>query len=298
MPITQLHLDATTTATKAWAELTRVFRSAALESPVIDSRLLICHVLGLDRLGLLREPHRPLADHAGPLIAAARRRLACEPVSRIVGERYFWGRPFKITPATLDPRPDSETLVAAALEVAEPIQAARGTAPLRLLDLGTGTGCLLLTLLAERPTATGVGIDISPEAVAVARDNARRLGLDSRAAFSVGWWGQGVTGPFDIVVSNPPYIRRGDLTNLAPDVARYDPVLALDGGDDGLSAYRDILATSLQLADPAAVLFEVGKGQADDVQRLMVGAFADHRAVTTQRWRDLADIERVVSVAT
>jgi len=101
MPITQLHLDATTTATKAWAELTRVFRSAALESPVIDSRLLICHVLGLDRLGLLREPHRPLADHAGPLIAAARRRLACEPVSRIVGERYFWGRPFKITPATL-----------------------------------------------------------------------------------------------------------------------------------------------------------------------------------------------------
>ena len=291
-------LDPATTATKAWAELSRAFRDARLDSPVIDSRLLVCHVLGIDRLELLRDPHRPLGTNAGSLLAAARRRLANEPVSRIIGMRYFWGRPFIVTPATLDPRADSETLVAAALELAKPIRLARGAEPLRLLDLGTGTGCLLLTLLAELPHATGVGVDISADAIAVARSNTATLGLTTRAEFVTGRWGQDLTGPFDIIVSNPPYIRSGALTGLAPDVVRYDPVLALDGGEDGLAAYRDILSTSIKLANPGALLLEVGAGQADDVQQLMTAACSATPGITTHRWRDLADIERVVGIST
>ncbi len=298
MPEIQLRLETTTTATKAWGELSRVFRAAGLESPVIDSRLLVCHVLGLDRLGLLREPHRPIADHAATLISAARRRLAHEPVSRIIGERHFWGRPFKITPDTLDPRADSETLVAAALELAAPISPVRGKEPLRLLDLGTGTGCLLLTLLAELPNAKGIGVDISPGAIAIARENAVALGLEGRVEFSGGSWAEAIVGSFDIIVSNPPYIRSRDIAGLALNVANYDPLLALDGGDDGLDAYRQIVATSLKLATPGAVLFEVGQGQADDVQRLLLDALAGEPNLTAHRWRDLAGIERVVGVAT
>jgi release factor glutamine methyltransferase len=294
MPDLSLHIDPTTTSTKAWGELSRVFRRAGLDSPVIDSRLLVCHVLGLDRLGLLREPHRPVGTHAAALLGAAQRRLAHEPVSRIIGERQFWGRPFKITSDTLDPRADSETLVAAALELAAPLKLARGEAPLRLLDLGTGTGCLLLTLLAELPGAEGIGVDVSPAAVAVARENATALALDGRAQFVCGTWAHGLGGPFDIIVSNPPYIRSGDLKGLDPEVANYDPVLALDGGGDGLEAYRQILAASLSLATPAAVLFEIGQGQADAVLRLLLDALSG----TAHRWRDLAGIERVVGVAT
>ncbi len=293
-----IQITPATTATKAWAELSRVFREAGLESPVIDSRLLVCHVLGLDRLGLLREPHRLLADHAEALAAAAQRRLAHEPVSRIIGQRAFWGRPFKISPATLDPRPDSETLIAAALELAVPIQLARAGAPLRLLDLGTGTGCLLLTLLAELPTAIGIGIDCSPEALTVAHDNAISLGLAERAQLLLGDWGAGLAGRFDLIVSNPPYIRHDDLAGLTPDVVNFDPALALDGGADGLSAYRAIVATLPQLQSPGAVLLEVGQGQADAVQHLLQQAFAGATGAVAKRWRDLSEVERVVGFAT
>lgn len=272
-----------------------MFREAGLESPVIDSRLLVCHALGIDRLDLLREPHRPLGAQAEPLLAAAQRRLGHEPVSRIIGLRHFWGRPFAISPATLDPRADSETLVAAALELAGPIQA-HLKRPLRLLDLGTGSGCLLLTLLAELPDATGIGSDISQAAIEVARRNAAALGLAERVAFDCGHWGQGVAGQFDVIVSNPPYIRQADLDDLAPDVARYDPVLALNGGADGLDSYREILATSVALAERGAILFEVGQGQADDVQALLTQRFSGVGTGTAHRWRDLADIERVVGI--
>ena len=297
-----LALDAGTTASKAWAELSRVFREAGLESPVIDSRLLVCHALGIDRLGLLREPYQPLGVHAEILLAAARRRLAREPVSRIAGERYFWGRPFKITPATLDPRADSETLVAVALELAPRIQSVRGMAPLRLLDLGTGTGCLLLTLLAELPEAVGTGIDVSADALAVARENAASLGLDARAEFAAGDWCTGLVGPFDIIVSNPPYIRHADLAGLPPDVRNYDPVLALDGGTDGLHAYRQILANLPPLRPDGALLFEVGLGQDLAVRELLAQTpgLADAQGAAlegmTHSWQDLSGVERVVGV--
>src|SRR5450631_84774 len=158
-------LGAETTASKAWGEIARVLQEAGVESPVIDARLLVCHALGIDRLELLREPHRTLGPAAEVLATTVKRRIAREPVSRIVGERAFWGRNYRISSATLDPRADSETLVAAALELAAPLQAKRQGAPLRLLDLGTGTGCLLLTLLAELPEASGTGIDVSLDAL-------------------------------------------------------------------------------------------------------------------------------------
>lgn len=300
--MSELALDPALTASKAWAEIARVLREAGVESPVIDARLLVCHALGIDRLGLLRDPYRLLADATEPLRQAVQRRLAREPVSRIVGERAFWGRTFRISPATLDPRADSETLVAAALEVAGPIQAARGDAALRLLDLGTGTGCLLLTLLAELPRTVGIGIDISPGAIAVARDNAAALGLADRAQFSVGDWASGLAGPFDIIVANPPYIRHRDLAGLAPEVVNFDPALALDGGEDGLDAYRRILSGPLPLSPQGAILFEVGQEQADAVQDLLTASLdrvdSGQRRWVAHRWQDLAGIERVVGATT
>ena len=295
-------LDPATTASKAWAETARVLREAGIESPVVDARLLVCHALGIDRLNFLRDPHCLIGDSNLALEAAVSRRLAREPVSRIVGERAFFGRIFRVSPATLDPRPDSETLVVAALELAERGNAVRKGQALHMLDLGTGTGCILLTLLAELPAATGVGVDISPEALVVAQENAARLGVADRAKFVVGNWGTELTGPFDLIVSNPPYIRHGDLTGLAPEVIAYDPVLALDGGPEGLDAYGDILTSLPPLAADGAVLFEVGSGQADAVSALLaaklsVGQFGNSGGIS-RRWKDLAGTERVVGVAT
>ena len=283
-----------TTVTKAWAELNRVFGAAGLETPVIDARLLVCHSLGLDRLALLKEPNRLLGAKAADLIVAARRRLAHEPVSRIIGERAFWGRTFKVTPATLDPRHDSETVVEAALAL---LKQAPPQTPLRILDLGTGTGCLLLTLLAELPGAQGLGIDISSEAIAVAQDNAARLGLAERARFQTGNWAAGLTESFDLIVSNPPYIRHGDLAALPADVAAYDPVLALDGGPDGLEAYRQILSSLAPLQPRAHLVFELGAGQAPSVEQLIQANFATATDLMLRRWHDLAGVERVVSAS-
>ena len=294
--------DPGTTAGKAWAEVARVLREAGVESPVVDARLLVCHALGTDRLGLLREPNRPVGDAASALADAVKRRLAREPVSRIIGERAFWGRQFSISPATLDPRADSETLIAAGLELAGPLQEARPDRPLRLLDLGTGSGCLLLTLLAELPAAEGIGVDISPEALDVARGNAARLGVAGRAQFVLGDWMACMEGPFDLVLSNPPYIRHSDLASLAPEVIAYDPALALDGGEDGLAAYRQILARPPELNPGGAILFEVGQGQADRVLEMLATAYSRQpegiwpRAL--RRWQDLSGIERVVGLAT
>jgi release factor glutamine methyltransferase len=193
-------------------------------------------------------------------------------VSRLVGEREFWSLPFAVTPATLDPRPDSETLVEAALA-----RTADRAAPVRLLDLGTGSGCLLLALLHELRAAWGVGTDRSAAAVAAARANAVRLGLADRARFVVADWAAPLAGRFDIVLANPPYIERGAIAGLAPEVARHDPVLALDGGPDGLDAYRAILAGLEALVAPRGRAYlEIGDGQAGAVSALLEAAgFAD-----------------------
>ncbi|WP_316979754.1 peptide chain release factor N(5)-glutamine methyltransferase [Shumkonia mesophila] len=243
---------------------------ARVESARLDARLIVGMALGLDAAALLAR-----RDDAVDALAAQRvaellgRRERREPMSHILGEREFWSLPFRVTAATLTPRPDSETLIEAALAWA----AARdypGGAGLHVLDFGTGTGCLLLALLSEWPAAAGTGVDISPAALAVARDNARALGLAGRARFLAGDWGCDLAERFQVIVANPPYIADGDLDRLDPEVARYEPRLALAGGADGLAAYR-ALAPHVRrlLADDGAAFLEIGQGQAVEVTAIL-----------------------------
>ncbi|HYG91675.1 MAG TPA: peptide chain release factor N(5)-glutamine methyltransferase [Azospirillum sp.] len=262
-------------------------REAGVDTPELDARLLVQHALGLTREQLLFEPDAPLTpEQAAKAHALIERRAAREPVSRIIGERAFWSLELSLNADTLDPRPDTETIVEAALE-AIPDRAA----PLRVLDLGTGTGCILLALLAELPNATGLGIDVSEGAVEAAAGNARRNGLGDRARFRVGNWGKGLTERFDLVVSNPPYIPSSDIPSLDPEVREHDPLRALDGGADGLDAYRAIAAQLPDLLKPQAIAaLEVGEGQAADVAALL-----EARGIrVTGVFRDLAGIERCV----
>lgn len=262
-------------------------RAAGVDSPDLDARLLVERALGLSREALLvRGDAAVEGDGAARVAALVERRAAREPVSRILGSRGFWTLELGLNAATLDPRPDTETLVEAAL-------AAVGdrAAPLRILDLGTGTGCILLALLAELPNACGLGVDLSPEAVAAARANAAANGLAPRATFAAGSWGDGLAGGFDLVVSNPPYIPTADIAGLEPEVRVHDPWAALDGGADGLDAYRAIVPQlGGLLKATGAVAFEVGQGQSSAVARLLSAAgFLDVRTFC-----DLGGVERVV----
>lgn len=246
--------------------------AAGVEDPRRDARLLVCRLLGGGPELLLGWPERVLsAEETARIEAAVARRAAREPVSRILGEREFWSLPFALNGATLDPRPDSETLVAAVLQRVR----ARDTA-LRLLDLGTGSGCLLLALLSELPRAKGLGIDVSRAALSVARDNAGRLGLSARARFSRHSWDDGLDlegGPWNVIVSNPPYIASTEIAGLAPEVSGYDPPAALDGGPDGLSAYRTLIPAAAAVLLPDGLLaLEVGHGQAGAVEELCIAA--------------------------
>lgn len=223
---------------------------------------------------------------AAGLAQLAARRLAREPVHRILGRRAFWTLDLAITPAVLDPRPDTETLVEAALALAGPRR------PARILDLGTGSGALLCALLVEWPEAIGIGVDRSIEACRVARRNAEVCGLGARALIVAGDWGAGLAGPFDVVVSNPPYIPSDAIRGLDPEVRDHDPALALDGGADGLDAYRAIVPLAARLLGPGGLLaVEVGWTQAADVAELLVRAGLDD----VGRRRDLGGRERVVS---
>jgi len=263
-------------------------RSAGVESPRRDARLLICSLLGGGPELLLSRPERPLDDEEARLCEAAiRRREGREPVSRILGRREFWSLEFLLGPETLDPRPDSEALVEAVLawvrrDAASGAGRSDGSHDLRVLDLGCGSGCLLLALLSELPEAEGLGIDAAPGAVALSERNARHLGLAQRARFREGSWhdglppapdGPGAAGAWDIVVSNPPYIPSRDIAVLAPEVARHEPRLALDGGADGLEAYRALIPAAAAVLHPRGLLaLEVGAGQAEAVSALLQGA--------------------------
>jgi release factor glutamine methyltransferase len=234
-----------------------------------EARLLLEHCLGLTP-GRLRSGEREVMPAAeleryDSLIERRRRR---EPVSQIIGQWEFWGLPFFVTPDTLTPRPDTETLVQAALDLAPD-----RSAPLRLLDLGTGTGCLLLALLHELPNAAGLGIDKSAAALAVAERNAAALGLTGRARFAPGDWAAGLAETFDIIVSNPPYIPQDRIPGLMPEVARHEPRLALDGGADGLDCYRRLAPQlAARLAPGGHALLEVGQGQAADAAAILAAA--------------------------
>lgn len=258
-------------AGRALDEAAARLRAAGIEGARRDARILLAAALGIDQAKILAYPERPLshaeAAAAERLIA---RRAAREPVARILGRREFWGLDFEISEDTLDPRPDSETLVRAVRARLD-----SHPAPLRILDLGTGSGCLLLALLSELPQAEGVGLDVSPGAIEVARRNAAAHGLAQRAQFVVGDWRQDgwtgqISGPWQAIVSNPPYIIAGDIENLAPEVAHFDPRVALDAGPDGLASYRILIPTAAQLLAPGGLLaLEFGAGQGGDVGSLL-----------------------------
>lgn len=265
-------------------------RRAAVGEPRRDAAILLAEVLRVDRSQLWGRDERRLTpsevDRFDVLVDG---RAARMPVSRILGRREFWSLSFTVGPDVLDPRPDSETLVQAVLQ-----DGAGDRGALRLLDLGTGSGCLLLSLLSELPEATGVGVDISPAALAMARCNARAHELAPRAQFIAGDWAQALTGRFDLIVANPPYLRSAELTEVEPEVRDYEPVLALDGGDDGLSAYRAIAPDLSRLLNrDGRAYLECGAGQAADVEQLL--AKGGLTAIT--RHCDLAGHARCVAAS-
>ena len=248
--------------------MAQAFRMAGVEEAEIDARALLGHALRLDRAQLIAQPERILeAREIDAVSALAARRLKREPVARIFGRKEFWDQILELSPAVLVPRPETETVVEEALDAV----ARDGTKmeKLRILDIGTGSGALLLALLGELPNAIGLGTDTSAAALAVARGNAERNGLAARCTFVACDIAKGVEGPFDLIVSNPPYIPHGEIARLAPEVRDYDPVLALDGGKDGLDAYRAIAVQVPRLLTPGGLLIvELGDGQQEAVRAL------------------------------
>lgn len=257
---------------QAFAAAASVLRQAGFETPELDARLLICEAAGLTHEAYIARARDEVAPEiAARLDASIGRRLKREPVSRIIGSREFYGRSFLVDPNALDPRPDTETLIEAALELVE--RNGWQKRPLKLLDLGTGTGCILITLLAELPQANGLGTDISAAALALAAANARRLGVATRASFIAGDWLDAIGGEFDLILANPPYLAASEIALLSREVAEFDPRLALDGGPDGLDAYRRITARAGQVLAPGGrILVEIGATQADDVAEILRGA--------------------------
>lgn len=268
------------------------FADAGLDSPELDARLLVGHALQLDLTGLVMHGRRQLShDDAQRLETLVQRRLAGEPVARILGTKEFWGLDLRLSADTLVPRPDTETVVELALEHL----AAGGDLKrrLRIADLGTGSGAILLALLSELPRAFGLGTDISLAALTTARDNARALGLADRAGFVACSYAAALSVGFDLIVSNPPYIPSSEISGLDVEVRTHDPLRALDGGKDGLDAYRALIPQAAALLRPGgAVIVEVGLGQSDEVAALMVraGLTADSSTIRA----DLAGIPRTV----
>lgn len=253
------------TVGEALTLMARAFAAAGIESAKRDARFLLQGLLGLEGAQFLTSPDRRLGSAAGQIGAAMRRRLAHEPVSRILGMREFFGRAFAVTPDVLDPRPDSETVIELALDILRAEKLVNR--PARIGDIGTGSGILIATLLKELPLARGVATDVSPAALAVARRNAGRLGVEGRVTFIATSGLDGCEGPFDLVVSNPPYIPTVHIPELDPGVRLYDPHIALDGGPDGLEVYRCIARSLAALRHGAKrLVLEVGADQASEVE--------------------------------
>jgi len=236
---------------------------AGIENPWRDARLLLVYATGLTEVDLIGYPERPVEVET-QFIHLIGRRAAREPLSHLLGWREFWSLDFEVTADTLDPRPDSETIIEAALDYIQDIKIT-----LQILDLGTGTGCLLSALLSEFRYAWGIGIERDPATAMVAKENLRRLNLACRSCVVVADWTAPLCGEFDLIVANPPYIPTADIALLQPEVAKFEPRLALNGGKDGLNAYRRIFpAVSSLLAPGGFVIAEFGDGQAEGVVRL------------------------------
>jgi release factor glutamine methyltransferase len=266
-------------------------RSAQHDEAELDARILLGAALGLDLTGLIAQAARQLTEaEASRLAQHAQRRIAGEPVARILGVREFWGLPFRLSEATLVPRPDTETIVERALEM---IREQQRSHPPRIADIGTGSGAILLALLHEIPEAFGVGTDLSLTALDTAKANAAALGLAGRAAFVACSYAAALSGPFDLIVSNPPYIPSGEIPKLSIEVREHDPHLALDGGNDGYDAYRALIPQAAERLMPGgALIVEAGQGQAADIETLMTAAAL---SVDRPPRADLAGIPRAVS---
>jgi release factor glutamine methyltransferase len=269
--------------------LTSCFAAAGIDSAELDARLLVGAALQLDLTGLIASASRSLDEsEAAQLEGHVARRIAGEPVARILGVKEFWGLPLKLSEATLVPRPDTETVVELALDIARAFEP-----PIRIIDIGTGSGAILLALLTERRDAIGVGTDISLAALATARSNARDLGLISRARFVACDYAAALAGNFDLIVSNPPYVRTSDIQNLASDVRNHDPLSALDGGRDGLEAYRGLIPQAAALLQTrGALVVEAGLGQSPQIEALMTQAGLK---VTPPPKADMSGILRAVA---
>jgi release factor glutamine methyltransferase len=272
--------------------LTARLRSGAIESAELDARLLTGAVLGLDLTGMITSAGRALTKgESSRLGQFARRRLAGEPVARILGEKEFWGLPLRLSSATLVPRPDTESVVELALEMLR--AGGYSNHQPRIADLGTGSGAILLALLSELPGAQGFGTDISAEALRTATVNAAHASLADRATFIACDYATGLTGSFDLIVSNPPYIRSADIGGLAPEVRNHDPLAALDGGFDGLDAYRALIPQAAgRLTPGGALVVEAGQGQSGDIEALMTAAGLTRESPPKA---DLAGILRAVA---
>lgn len=293
-PRTELPQETISTVYRSTA---KAFRDAGIGSPELDARLLICAAGDISHSRFVADPDYILPPDAGKRFSGfVERRLHREPVSRILGCREFWGLDFELSSGTLDPRPDSETLVQAVLSLVQ--QGRTQDEPVRILDLGTGTGALLLALLTEIEDATGVGTDISDDALRTASSNADRLGLTNRAQFALTAWHAGIAGAFDIIVANPPYIPSDRIAALEPEVSQHDPHRALDGGADGLDCYREILLHLDRMMSRDCILaFEVGQDQADSVAALMADAGLTGTGNLPRYWKDLAGIVRCLTLA-
>lgn len=263
-------LEAGLTVRTAFERVRSIFRAACLDTPDLDARVLTAAVLGIPAQDLLLAGMRAIdGSEAATLTDFVRRRLAREPVARIFGLKEFWSLALAVGPSTLVPRPDTETVVEAALEEMRKTGGLR--APWRIADLGTGSGAILLALLSEAPSALGLGIDRDLAALAVARANAVRHGLADRVLFVQSDWGASIRAlGLDLIVSNPPYVPTGEIAALAPEVARFDPIAALDGGKDGLAAYRALLPHARRaLRAGGRLILEVGETQASEVEELL-----------------------------
>ena len=283
-----MRLTRETSRHAAHVVLTARFAEAGIEEPEREAALLIAAAAELRSIDLIVDPDAPLGDCAQKAEAFSLRRLCREPLSRILGRREFWGLSFSVNRYVLDPRADTETVIEAALDELQ----GRTTAPLRIIDFGVGSGALLAALLSEFPNATGIGVDFSELAAHTARVNLTRLGFADRAAISVGNWGAEQQGPFDLIVSNPPYIPTGELPALSPEVKMHDPNIAIDGGPDGLDAYRALGLDIARLIAPATGRFvlEHGLGQGRKLQAILQAAGL--QILRTRK--DLASIDRVI----
>ncbi len=268
------------------------FKSSAIDSAELDARMLVGAVLGLDLTGMIATASRRLtSDESIRLEDFARRCLTGEPVARILGQKEFWGLPLTLSAATLVPRPDTETVVELALEMLRVAQDPNRA--LLIADIGTGSGAILLALLSELPDAYGVGTDISEAALRTASANAARLGFAPRAAFVACDYAAALSDRFDLIVSNPPYIRSADIGGLAAEVRDHDPHRALDGGADGLDAYRVLIPRAAPLLAPrGALVVEAGQGQAQEIEGLMTAAGLTLEGPAKA---DLAGIRRAVA---